>query len=214
MRRLLIGGALAAAMGIAAAQGEQPLRYVKLQTSMGDIVLELNAQAAPQTVANFLRYVEEGFYDGTIFHRVISNFVIQGGGFTADLTRKTTHEPIPNEADNMLPNAPGTIAMARTAHPHSATSQFYINVADNVALNHTGKSDSRSWGYAVFGRVVAGQDTVEAIRMVETGPQGPFRGDVPSEPIVIEAATVLEGPPATPAPPAAEPTPEAAPEQG
>lgn len=212
MRRLLIGGALAAALGIAAAQGEEPMRYVKLETSKGDIILELYAQQAPQTVENFLRYVEEGFYDGTIFHRVISNFVIQGGGFTPDLTRKTTHEPIPNEADNMLQNEPGTIAMARTAHPHSATSQFYINVADNVALNHTGKSDSRAWGYAVFGRVAGGHDAVEAIRMAETGPQGPFRSDVPREPIVIEAATVLEGPPA---PPAAEPpAPETAPEQG
>ena len=198
MKRLIIAAAMAMGVGGACAQSEDPLRYVKLETSKGDIVLQLNAQLAPKTVENFLAYVEEGFYDGTIFHRIISNFMIQGGGYTKDLKKKPTRVPIANEADNMLPNKNGAIAMARTAHPHSATSQFFINVADNVALNHAGKTNSRAWGYAVFGEVHSGLEVVEEIRMAETGPQGRFRGDVPKEPIVIRKAVVLDGPPAAP----------------
>lgn len=169
------------------AQDPAASTYVKIATSQGDLYLELYREKAPETVANFLKYAEDGFYNGTIFHRVIPNFVIQGGGFDADFQRKDTREPIPNEADNGLANARGTIAMARTADPHSATSQFFINVADNAALDHTGKTHSRAWGYAVFGRVISGMDTIDAIRAIPTGPGGPFHSDVPQEAVVIEA---------------------------
>jgi len=175
------------------AQGETEPVYVRMETSLGDMVLQLYSDKAPKTVENFLRYVGDGFYDDTVFHRVIGSFVIQGGGFTAEFEKKPTHEPITNEADNMLPNKLGTIAMARTNHPHSATSQFFINVNNNTALNHTGTTSSRAWGYTVFGEVIDGFDVMDAIRAVETGPGGPFPRDVPQEPVVIEAVTVLEG---------------------
>ncbi|WP_241503875.1 peptidylprolyl isomerase [Ferruginivarius sediminum] len=161
-----------------------------MSTSHGDIRVELDREKAPETVDNFLRYVEEGHYDGTIFHRVISNFMIQGGGYTQDFQKKATHEPIRNEADNGLKNDRGTIAMARTADPHSATAQFFINVTNNDFLNHAAKT-RRGWGYAVFGRVVEGMDTVDAIRSLPTGPQGPFPKDVPREPVVIESMEVV-----------------------
>ena len=148
-----------------------------LDTSLGKIVLELEPDKAPKTVDNFLTYVREGFYDGTIFHRVIPGFVIQGGGFTADMVQKKTHDPIVNEADNGLKNLRGTISMARTPDPDSASSQFFISVADNAALDHRGKNP-RDWGYAVFGRVVEGMDVVDAIVKVPTGTRGPF-SDVP-----------------------------------
>ncbi len=163
---------------------------VRMETTLGNLVLELDREQAPLTVANFLDYVEEGYYDGTIFHRVIPKFMIQGGGFTPDMKQKATHEPIDNEADNGLTNARGTIAMARTMEPHSATAQFFINVVDNDALNHRDKS-TRGWGYAVFGKVVNGMKVADRIVAVPTTSHAMHR-DVPKEPIVIEKVTVLE----------------------
>jgi peptidyl-prolyl cis-trans isomerase B (cyclophilin B) len=163
---------------------------VSMQTSQGTILIELNAEKAPKTVENFLTYVREGFYDGTIFHRVISGFMIQGGGFDANMKQKSTHSPIENEANNGLKNDKYTLAMARTADPHSATAQFFINVADNDFLNFTSPTPN-GWGYAVFGQVVDGTDVVDAIKGVKTGNRG-FHQDVPVEPVVIEKATVVE----------------------
>ena len=160
---------------------------VTLETSMGKIVLELNQEKAPKTVANFLQYVDSGFFDGTIFHRVIDGFMIQAGGFTADMVKKPTRASIENEADNGLKNRRGTVAMARTNDPNSATAQFFVNTADNASLNHTRK-DARGWGYAVFGKVVEGMDIVGAISKVATGRQGSM-GDVPRETIVIQKAS-------------------------
>ena len=162
-------------------------KNVKLETSMGDIVIELNEKAAPITVKNFLRYVEERFFDGTIFHRVIPNFMIQGGGFTAEMKQKTPHPPIANEASNGLKNARGTIAMARTNNPNSATAQFFINLKDNNFLNYTGPSNP---GYAVFGKVVKGMDVVDAIAAVKTARKGGY-SDVPVEAVVIKSAKVV-----------------------
>jgi peptidyl-prolyl cis-trans isomerase B (cyclophilin B) len=164
------------------------LKMVTLHTSMGDITLELDAEKAPKTVANFLQYARDGFYDGTIFHRVISNFMIQGGGMTADMAQKTTGAPVDNEANNGLKNKIGTVAMARTNDPHSATAQFFINVADNGFLDHTAPT-AQGWGYAVFGRVTAGMDVVEKIKAVATGTKG-FHQDVPKETVTIERVTV------------------------
>jgi len=163
---------------------------VLMKTTFGDITLELDGEKAPKTVANFLMYVREGFYDGTIFHRVIDNFMIQGGGFDADMGQKPTEAPIENEADNGLANDRGTIAMARTMDPHSATAQFFINVKDNDFLNHSGKN-MQGWGYAVFGRVVEGDNVVDKIRAVQTGSSAGHQ-DVPVDPVVIESVTVLE----------------------
>ena len=161
---------------------------VTLHTSMGDITLELDAEKAPKTVANFLQYARDGFYDGTIFHRVISNFMIQGGGMTADMAQKETRAPVENEANNGLKNKCGTIAMARTNDPHSATAQFFINVTDNGFLDHTAPT-AQGWGYAVFGRVTAGMDVVEKIKAVATGNKG-FHQDVPKEAVTIDRVTV------------------------
>jgi peptidyl-prolyl cis-trans isomerase B (cyclophilin B) len=163
---------------------------VKLQTSLGDIVLELYPEQAPLTVANFLQYVRDGFYDGTIFHRVIDGFMIQGGGLDARMRQKPTRPPIKNEADNGLRHEPYTIAMARTPAPDSATSQFFINVAANHNLNHTAKTPA-GWGYAVFGQVVQGREVVDAIKTVPTTVKG-FHADVPIEPVTILKATVVE----------------------
>ena len=153
---------------------------VKIETNMGDITLSLDSEKAPISVANFLQYVDEGFYDGLVFHRVIPNFMIQGGGMDATLQSKATREPIKNEADNGLGNSRGTGAMARTNVVDSATAQFFINLRDNDFLNHGG----RDFGYAVFGEVTDGMDVVDAIAAVETGNQGPH-GDVPVEPVTI-----------------------------
>ena len=154
----------------------------------GTIAIELDADKAPATVDNFLAYVNSGHYDGTIFHRVIDGFMIQGGGFTEDMTQKPTLEPVNNEANNGLRNDKYTIAMARTADPHSASAQFFINVNDNDFLNHTAPS-RQGWGYAVFGRVVEGTEVVDAIGQVKTGSKG-FHDDVPKESVVIESAKV------------------------
>ncbi len=163
---------------------------VSLQTSQGDILIELNAEKAPKTVESFLTYVKEGFYDGTIFHRIINNFMIQGGGFEAGMKQKPTHAPIENEANNGLKNERYTLAMARTADPHSATAQFFINVADNDFLNFTAPTPN-GWGYAVFGKVVEGTEVVDKIKGVQTGSKG-FHQDVPVTDVVIEKATVVE----------------------
>lgn len=160
---------------------------VALETSHGTIVLELNSTAAPETVANFLSYVDQGFYDNTIFHRVIPGFMIQGGGFTTDMQQKPTGSPIKNEADNGLINGTGTIAMARTQDPHSATAQFFINVSDNGFLNHSSPTP-QGWGYAVFGHVTEGMSVVTEIVGVKTGRVG-MHQDVPLEPVVIERAS-------------------------
>jgi peptidyl-prolyl cis-trans isomerase B (cyclophilin B) len=163
---------------------------VELKTSKGSIVLELYVDNAPETVKNFMAYVDANYYDGTIFHRVIPNFMIQGGGFTPDMKRKTTQAPIKNEADKGLKNDRGTIAMARTGDPHSATAQFFINTKNNDFLNHRDKTQ-QGWGYAAFGRVVEGMKTVDAISAVKTGTVGGFR-DVPEEPVVIISAKRLK----------------------
>ena len=162
---------------------------VIFETTAGNFTIELNAEKAPLTVANFLQYVESGFYNGTIFHRVIGNFMIQGGGFTAEMTKKSTRQPIINEADNGLTNDIGTIAMARTNAPHSATSQFFINVADNGSLNHRAKN-SRGWGYAVFGKVTEGLSVIEAIKVVPTGRMAGHQ-NVPLEAVIIERVSLL-----------------------
>ena len=163
---------------------------VVFETSAGNFTVQLNAEAAPISVANFLQYVENGFYNGTIFHRVISNFMIQGGGFTVDMTKKATRTPIINEADNGLKNKVGTIAMARTNAPDSATSQFFINVEDNSSLNHRAKN-SRGWGYAVFGEVTEGLSVVEAIKTVPVGPRAGHQ-HMPLEAIIIQRIYLLD----------------------
>ncbi len=162
---------------------------VQLETSMGDITIELNEEKAPKTVENFLNYVNSGHYEGTIFHRVIDGFMIQGGGMDAQMNEKKTNAPIENEADNGLKNDKGTIAMARTQDPHSATSQFFINVKDNDFLNHSGKN-MQGWGYTVFGKVTDGMDVIEKMRSVATGRFG-MHADVPNEPITINSAKVV-----------------------
>ena len=163
---------------------------VVLDTSKGKIVIELFADRAPVTVQNFLAYVDAKFYDDTIFHRVIPNFMIQGGGFTADMNQKTTNDPIENEADNGLQNQRGTLAMARTSDPHSATGQFFINSVDNDFLNFKSKTP-QGWGYAVFGKVVEGLEVVDAISAVKTKTEGMYQ-DVPAEAVVINSAKRLE----------------------
>lgn len=163
---------------------------VSIQTNMGDIVIELDQEKAPKSVANFLEYVKKGHYNDTIFHRVIKTFMIQGGGFSADMKQKPTDAPVQNEADNGLKNKRGTVAMARTSDPHSATAQFFINVVDNESLNFRGKTQAE-WGYAVFGRVVDGMDVVDKIRAVKTGSKNGFQ-DVPQETVTIEKAELLE----------------------
>jgi cyclophilin family peptidyl-prolyl cis-trans isomerase len=175
--------ALLPALLLFAAAGHANAEVVRvlMQTSKGDITLELDADKAPDTVKNFLRYVDEGFYDGTIFHRVIKNFMIQGGGFTPDMKQKKTHEPVKNEAKNGLKNARGTVAMARTSDPHSATAQFFINHKNNDFLDYPGQD---GWGYTVFGKVTGGMEVVDAIAVVPTGTSGSFR-DVPTETVTI-----------------------------
>ena len=164
---------------------------VILHTNHGAITLELFEKEAPLSVANFIEYARAGHYDGTLFHRVIPNFMIQGGGFDTDFQQKPTRDPIQNEADNGLTNARGTVAMARTNDPHSATSQFFINVTDNNFLDHRSPASGQSWGYAVFGRVTDGMDVVDAIRQVETGRRS-FHQDVPVEDVIIERVEIIE----------------------
>jgi peptidyl-prolyl cis-trans isomerase B (cyclophilin B) len=186
MKRTLISVVIVLTVAFAAIAGDNP--RVEMDTTKGKIVLELDADRAPKTVKNFLAYVDAGFYNGTIFHRVIPNFMIQGGGFSADMKQKKPRAPIDNEADNL--NERGTIAMARTPNPHSATAQFFINTKSNDFLNYKGKSP-QGWGYAVFGRVVEGMTVVDAISGVKTGTSGRFR-DVPTEPVVIRKVVRLK----------------------
>ncbi len=192
LNRLIAGTALALAATLpAAAQNAAApaaAQRVKLETSLGPIVLELDAQKAPKTVANFVQYVKDKHYDGTVFHRVIDGFMIQGGGFTAEMQQKPTRATIQNEADNGLKNLPLTVAMARTNDPHSASAQFFINIADNRFLNHT-QPTLNGWGYAVFGKVIAGADVVDKIRQVRTGNRGMFE-NVPTTPVTIIKATL------------------------
>jgi peptidyl-prolyl cis-trans isomerase B (cyclophilin B) len=162
-----------------------------MQTNFGDITIELNYEKAPLTAANFEQYVRDGFYDGVIFHRVIDGFMVQGGGFDVSMDQKETRANIENEADNGLTNDEGTLAMARTMDPHSASAQFFINVGDNAFLNHSGKN-SQGWGYAVFGKVVEGMDVVNTIKKVSTTSKSGHQ-DVPADPVVIESATMIEG---------------------
>ena len=170
------------------------LDHVRMETSLGTIVIRLNTEKAPVSAENFTRYVNDGFYEGTIFHRVIDGFMIQGGGFDVQMQKKGTREPIKNEASNGLSNLRGTIAMARTVVRDSATSQFYINVKDNPALDYQGEMNSRTWGYAVFGEVVSGMDVVDAIRVVPTGPSGAMHSNVPLTPVVITQVEMIEAP--------------------
>lgn len=163
---------------------------ITLHTNHGDIEIELNKEKAPKTCENFLAYANAGFYEGTIFHRVINDFMVQGGGFDVDMNQKKTNAPIENEADNGLLNDLGTLAMARTMDPHSASAQFFINIKDNKFLNHTGKN-SQGWGYAVFAKVTGGMDVVDKIKAVRTGSKA-MHQDVPVEPVIIEKVTVAE----------------------
>ena len=162
---------------------------ITFRTTMGDISIELDFDKAPISSANFLSYAKDNFYNETVFHRVINGFMVQGGGMDSEMNEKTSRASIENEADNGLKNEIGTLAMARTGEPHSASSQFFINVADNGFLNHSGKN-MQGWGYAVFGRVIAGEDVLDKIRVVPTGSQAGHQ-DVPNDPIVIESVTVL-----------------------
>jgi cyclophilin family peptidyl-prolyl cis-trans isomerase len=178
--------ALAALLVATAAFAADP--QVEIKTNMGTITLELYPDKAPKTVENFLQYVKDGFFKGTIFHRVIPGFMIQGGGFNVDFVQKQTRAPVQNEAKNGLKNDAGTIAMARTPDPHSATAQFFINLNSNDALTYPGQD---GWGYAVFGKVVKGMDVVNKIAAVETGPGMPPHRDVPRKPVVIEDAKIV-----------------------
>lgn len=188
--RRQFAGALAALAILPAALATQAAPQVKIETNMGDITVELNEKAAPKTVANFLAYVKSGFYKNTLFHRVIPNFMIQGGGFTSGMDEKDTRAPIPIESRNGLSNARGTIAMARTNDPNSATSQFFINVKDNHFLNANASRDG--YGYTVFGKVIAGMNTVDAIARVKTHSVGYF-DDVPIRDVVIKKMTIVKG---------------------
>lgn len=163
---------------------------ILIKTNYGSFKLQLDHEKAPETARNFEQYVKDGFYDGLIFHRVISNFMVQGGGFEPGMAPRKTRETIKNEADNGLSNMTGTVAMARTMDPHSATAQFFVNVRDNGFLDHTGKN-AEGWGYTVFGKVVEGMDVVNAIKEVDTGSRAGHQ-DVPVEDVVIESATVID----------------------
>jgi cyclophilin family peptidyl-prolyl cis-trans isomerase len=180
--------ALAALLVATAAFAADP--QVEIKTNMGTITLELYPDKAPKTVENFLQYVKDGHFKGTIFHRVINGFMIQGGGFTTDFVQKKTRPPVQNEANNGLKNDVGTIAMARTSDPQSATAQFFINHKNNDFLNYTGPTP-QGWGYTVFGKVIKGVDVVNKIAALETGPTGPFQSDVPRKPVIIEDARIL-----------------------
>ncbi len=182
----IVALSLSGAALLAHAQTAAP--HVLLKTSMGDIVLELNADKAPKTVANFLDYVKSGQYNGTLFHRVINGFMIQGGGFDKDMHEKPTRAPIQNEAKNGLKNDIYTVAMARTSAPHSATAQFFINVGNNAPLDYPSRD---GWGYAVFGKVIQGTEVVDKIKQVRTGPSGMF-DDVPVTPVLIQSATLVK----------------------
>lgn len=189
-------------LAVGSARADEPPTQVRMVTNMGEFVIEVRADRAPLTVANFLRYVREGFYTNTLIHRVVPNFVIQGGGHEAtDMKLKTTHENIVNEAGNGLQNKRGTVGLARTPEPHSGNAEFYVNLVDNPDLDPV----PTRWGYAVFGRVVQGMDVIDRIGEVPTGATGPFKQDAPLKPVIIESATIVA--PSAPPPPAATPAP-------
>lgn len=188
LRRQFLAFAAALSLSAAIAPAYAAAPHVLLKTSMGDIELELNPEKAPKSVDNFLQYVKSGQYNGTIFHRVIGDFMIQGGGFDQEMREKSTRAPIPNEAKNGLRNDVYTIAMARTSDPNSATAQFFINTKNNSFLNYPGQD---GWGYAVFGKVVKGTEVVDKIRQVPTGNRGFFQ-NVPVTPVVIESASIVK----------------------
>ena len=165
---------------------------VTFKTSLGEFTVELYPDKAPKTVDNFLEYVNSGFYDGTVFHRVVDNFMVQGGGFTQDLKHKPTRPAIPNEANNGLSNVRGSLAMARTMDPQSATAQFFINVVDNPRIDFSGDQNSQTWGYCVFGKVISGMDVIDKIKALPTGAMGPFLSEVPMPPPVIEKASMVK----------------------
>jgi cyclophilin family peptidyl-prolyl cis-trans isomerase len=169
---------------VSALELDSKYQHVEIQTNLGNIIVQLDDEKAPETVANFMQYTKNKAYDGTIFHRVIKDFMIQGGGFTSDFSKTPTYASIPNEADNGLHNLRGTIAMARTREPHSATNQFFINTDNNAFLDHRSKSLS-GWGYAVFGKVVAGMEVVDKINVIKTSRAGPFSSDVPVTTVII-----------------------------
>lgn len=182
LARVAAGVILAALL--TAARGEDGPR-VEISTNLGDVVVELRPDKAPATVARFLHLAETGFYDGTIFHRVIPGFMVQGGGFTPEYAPREAEETIENEADNGLSNVRGTLAMARTEDPHSARNQFFVNLADNTFLDHSSRT-RRGWGYAVFGQVVAGMEVIDRIAELPTGAAGPFTADAPEQPVIIK----------------------------
>lgn len=190
--RIVLVAAVMFTMFSSSAFAAQNKPRVRIQTSHGDIVVELDMVKAPKSAKNFLTYVKDGYYENTIFHRVIDGFMVQGGGFTAEFERKPTRDPVENEAMNGLKNERGTIAMARTSAPHSATSQFFINVANNEFLNYRAPT-MRGWGYTVFGLVVEGMDTVDKIRKIPTGRGGPFPKDVPQDQVIILKASIDDG---------------------
>lgn len=209
LRSLLLAGLLLPTVALAqdapaaetvAPAATAPAPRVALHTNLGDIVIELDPVKAPISSENFLNYVKDGYYNGTVFHRVIDNFMAQGGGYTVDLQPKPARASIQNEANNGLSNQRGTVAMARTGEPHSAASQFFINLVDNPRLDFVSDQNGMTWGYAVFGKVVEGMDVVDKIRAIPTSGQGPFRSDVPTQAVVIERTEVL----AAPTPAAAE----------
>ncbi len=175
----------------AVSEADKTASKVLIKTNLGEMTVELYPDKAPKSVENFLAYVNGKFYDGTIFHRVIDNFMIQGGGFTPELRQKATRPAIENEAKNGLSNSRGTLAMARTGDPNSATAQFFINVVDNPRLDFTSEANGSTWGYCVFGKVISGLDVVDKIKAVPTGAQGPFKSDVPTTPVVIEKISVI-----------------------
>jgi peptidyl-prolyl cis-trans isomerase A (cyclophilin A) len=203
---LLAGLALGFLTWQAAAQADEPLPQVRITTNMGDFVIELRSDRAPLTTQNFLRYVREGFYSGTLFHRVVSNFVVQGGGHdAATLKLKSTHDPVFNESGNGLQNKRGTVGMARSEGPHSGNAQFYVNLVDNPDLDPV----PTRWGYTVFGRVVQGMDVIERIGETPTGASGPFKTDAPLKPVIIEKAEIITGGAlAAPTPTPVAPTPK------
>lgn len=180
-----------AAAAPAAEVAPAPSPRVLFKTSLGDFTIEVYPDKAPKSVENFLQYVRDRYYDGTVFHRVIDGFMVQGGGFTADLRQKPTRAPVANEANNGLSNLRGTVAMARTNDPNSATAQFFVNVVDNQRLDYVSAENGYTWGYTVFGKIVEGMDVVDLIKATETGPGGPFPKDVPTTPVVIQSAEVL-----------------------
>ncbi|MCB1588265.1 MAG: peptidyl-prolyl cis-trans isomerase [Xanthomonadales bacterium] len=188
---LFLASVLVSASALAQAPADKANPRVEIYTSEGNIVAELYADKAPKSVENFLAYVKSGQYNGTIFHRVIDGFMVQGGGYSADLQLKPTRDAIQNEADNGLKNSRYTLAMARTGDPHSATSQFFINVADNAFLDHKSPATGQTWGYAVFGKVVEGTEVVDKIKAIPTSARSPLFQNLPSKPVLIQKVEVL-----------------------